>query len=64
MVKLVVKFLASVVTALCIVVALFCPWGFLSAFEPGQETYRILFPVIFAGAILLGTLSYQVAKRQ
>ncbi len=63
MVKQLVKILASVVCALCIVVALYCPWGFLNAFEPGQEAYRIILPVAFVGAVLLGFLSHRVAKR-
>ena len=63
MTKHLVRFLASVVTAICIVVALFCPWGFLNAFEPGQEAWLVIFPIAFVVAIVAGSLSYYVAKK-
>ncbi len=63
MIKTLVRFLLSLVAAVCIVVALFCPWGFLCSFEPGQEAWRVLYPVIFVGACLLGGLSSYLARR-
>jgi hypothetical protein len=63
MIRKSVKFLLSLVAALCVPVAVYCPWGFICAFEPGQEAFRVLFPMIFVGAIVIGSLSAFVAAR-
>jgi hypothetical protein len=42
MAKLVVKYVASAVTAVCAVVGLFCPFGFIAAGEPGQGAYHVI----------------------
>lgn len=61
--KFLVRILASVVAAICTVVAMYCPWGFLCAFEPGQEAWLVRFPVAFAVAILVGGLACRLALR-
>ncbi len=65
MAKLLVKFGASAVTAICAVVGLFCPWGFIASGEAGQEAWawRATYATVFVAAILLGTLSYRVASK-
>ena len=63
MLKHLVRFPASAVTAICIVVGLFCPWGYFNAVEPGQASYRVIFPVVFVAAIILGSVSAYVAKK-
>ena len=63
MIRKSVKFLLSLVAALCVPVALYCPWGFMSAIEPGQQSWRVLFPMIFVVAIVVGWLSARLAAR-
>ena len=58
-----VKFLLSLVAALCVPIAFFCVWGFAFASEPGQEAWLTLFPAIFVGAILVGTIASFLASR-
>ena len=63
MIRNFVGILFSLIAAVCGLVALYCPWGFLCAFEPGQEAWRIRFPVIFAVALVLCGLSTYFAAR-
>jgi hypothetical protein len=58
-----VKFFARGIAAVCVVVALYCPWGYLSAHEPGQEIWLIRFPVAFGVAVVVGVLSSIVAAK-
>jgi hypothetical protein len=57
------RILCSFIAAVCVVVALFCPWGFLCAFEPGQEAWLIIYPVAFVVSVTVGIVSSIVAAR-
>jgi hypothetical protein len=61
MIRNLVRILLSLVAAVFVPIVLYCPWGFLCTFEPGQEAWLILFPVIFVGALLVGGLSAYLA---
>jgi hypothetical protein len=58
-----VKLLLQLVMAVCVVVGAFCPFGFWAAFEPGQERFLIIYPLIFATAIVLGTVAERIVRR-
>ena len=58
-----IKFLSAQIAAVCAVVAFFCPWGFLCAFEPGQEMWLFIYPVVFVMAVAAGLVSAFVAAR-
>jgi hypothetical protein len=49
--------------SVCGFVALFCVWGFLCAFEPGQEAWLTIYPAVFAVAAAAGIASTVVATR-
>ena len=59
-----VRLLLSLIAAICVCeVALFCPWGFLCAFEPSQDAWLIIYPVVFVVSVVVGVVSSIVAAR-
>jgi len=58
-----IKFLFNLIAVVCLVVALFSPWGFLCAFEPGQEAWLFIYPIAFVPAVTAGIVSAVVAAR-
>lgn len=63
MMKLVVRFGASLVAAACVLVMLYCPFGYIAAAEPGMEKYRTILPIAFVIAAVLGAGSALLARR-
>ena len=58
-----VRFFLRLLMAVCVLVGACCPFGFLSAFEPGQERFLIIYPAVFVTAAVVGTLAERFARR-
>lgn len=49
------RVLLQLIAVACLPIAAFCLWGFLAAFEPGGEPWRIIYPVVFATTLVVGS---------
>ncbi|HET6878545.1 MAG TPA: hypothetical protein VFI31_00135 [Pirellulales bacterium] len=61
--KAFLKPILCLVASVCGFVALFSIWGFLCAFEPGQEAWLTIYPVVFAFSVAVGASSAVMAAR-
>ena len=63
MAKFFFKFLLTFMVAVCTLVALFCPWGFWCAFEPGQEKWLVIYPIMFVVAAGVGFAAQRLLRK-
>jgi hypothetical protein len=54
----------QLIAAACLPIGAFCIWGFLAAFEPGQEAWRIIYTAVFVTTVVVGAAAAWMGRKR